>query len=134
MRVGGVAMIRLRILAFGAVGILVAASSPLSAHHSWPVNTSREVTVKGTVTAYNWANPHVMIGLDVTAAGGRVEKWDVGGPSLTRMSGNGWDRNTLKAGDVITATGYRFSDGSNILRLQKIVMADGKEMFLYGRR
>ena len=36
-------------------------------------------------------------------------------------------------GDVITAIGYRFTDGSNILRLQKIVMANGKEMFLYGR-
>jgi len=47
------------------------------------------------------------------------------------MAGNGWDRNTLKAGDVITAIGYRFSDGSSILRLQKIVMSDGKELLLY---
>ena len=29
--------------------------------------------------------------------------------------------------------GYRFADGQNILRLQKIVMSTGKEMFLYGR-
>jgi hypothetical protein len=49
------------------------------------------------------------------------------------MSGNGWDNRTLKPGDTITAIGYRFSDGQNILRLQKVVMADGKEMFLYGR-
>ena len=50
------------------------------------------------------------------------------------MEGNGWDKNTLKAGDVITATGYQFSDGQRILRLDKIVMASGKEMVLYGRR
>ena len=50
------------------------------------------------------------------------------------MAGNGWDRSTLKMGDVITAIGYRFTDGSNILRLQKIVMANGKELFLYGRQ
>jgi hypothetical protein len=37
-------------------------------------------------------------------------------------------------GDAITAIGYRFSDGSNILRLQKVVMPSGKEMFLYGRQ
>jgi len=37
-------------------------------------------------------------------------------------------------GDVITAVGYRFSDGQNILRLDKVTMADGKEMLLYGRR
>lgn len=126
-------MTKLQILALGVVGILVAAS-PLSAHHSWPVDNSREVTVKGTVTGYTWANPHVMIGLDVKDDSGRIAKWNVGGPSLARMAGNGWNKDTLKMGEVITATGYRFSDGSNILRLQNVVMADGKEMFLYGRR
>ena len=93
---------------------------------------SREITVRGTVTGYDWANPHVMIGLDVKENSGKVEKWNVGGPSTSRMAGNGWDKGTLKPGDVITAIGYRFADGSPILRLQKIVMADGKEMFLYG--
>ena len=126
-------MTRLQILALGAVGIL-AAGSPLFAHHSWPVDRSKEITVKGTVTGYDWSNPHVMIDLEVKADNGKVEKWNIGGPSTARMAGNGWDRNTLKAGDVIAAIGYRFSDGSNILRLQNIVMADGKEMFLYGRR
>jgi len=122
---------RLQVLALAVVG-LVAAASPLFAHHSWPVDTSREVTVKGTVTGYNWTNPHVMMGLDVDV-NGKIEKWNVGGPSTARMSGNGWDNKTLKMGDVITAIGYRFNDGQNILRLQKIVMANGKEMFLYGR-
>ena len=126
-------MTRLQILALGAVGIL-AAAGPLFAHHSWPVDNSREITVKGTVTGYTWANPHVMIGLDVREASGKVEKWNVGGPSTTRMAGNGWDRNTLKAGDAITAIGYRFSDGSNILRLEKVVMSSGKELLLYGGR
>ncbi len=125
-------MTRLHILALAAVGIL-AAASPLFAHHSWPVDTSREITVKGTVTGYDWGNPHVMMGLEVRDASGKIQKWNVGGPSTTRMAGNGWDRNTLKMGDVITAIGYRFSDGQNILRLQKVVMANGKEMFLYGR-
>jgi len=123
---------RRQILTFAAVGIL--AAGPLFAHHSWPVDRSKEITVKGTVTAYNWSNPHVMIDLDVKEDTGKVEKWNVGGPSTGRMEGNGWDRNTLKAGDVLTASGYRFSDGSNILRLQKIVMSNGKELFLYGSR
>ena len=123
---------RARILALGAVGIL-AAATPLLAHHSWPVDFSKEVTVKGTVTEYNWGNPHVMIGLEVKSDDGRIEKWSVGGPSPTRMTGNGWDKNSLKMGDVITGTGYRFADGQRILRLQKIVMPDGKVMLLYGR-
>ena len=123
---------RLQVLALAVVG-LVAAAGPLFAHHSWPVDTSREVTVKGTVTGYNWTNPHVMMGLDVEV-NGKIEKWNVGGPSTARMAGNGWDNKSLKMGDVITAIGYRFNDGQNILRLQKIVMANGKEMFLYGSR
>ena len=117
-----------------ALAIVACAVSPLLAHHSWPVDRSRSVTVSGTVTGYEWGSPHVMIGLDVKAANGTIEKWNVGGPSPNRMENNGWTPTTLKTGDVITATGYRFSDGQRILQLDKIVMADGKEMFLYGRR
>jgi uncharacterized protein DUF6152 len=123
---------RARVLALGAVGIL-AAGAPLLAHHSWPVDFSKEVTVKGTVAEYNWGNPHVMIGLDVRTDDGKMEKWSVGGPSTTRMAANGWGKDSLKLGDVITGTGYRFADGQRILRLQKIVMPDGKVMLLYGR-
>ena len=122
-----------RLVVTALIAMLVAAS-PLLAHHSWPVDTSRAVTVKGTVTGYDWGNPHVMIGLDVKTDDGSIEKWSVGGPSTTRMETNGWDKATLKPGDAITATGYRFSDGQKILRLDKVVMASGKEMFLYGRR
>ena len=123
-----------RRLVVTALFAMLVAASPLLAHHSWPVDTSRAVTVKGTVTGYEWGNPHVMIGLDVKADDGSTEKWSVGGPSTTRMEANGWDKTTLKPGDAITATGFRFSDGQKILRLDKVVMASGKEMFLYGRR
>jgi len=123
---------RLRILLLAAFAIL-AAAEPLLAHHSWPVDFSREITVKGTVTGYNWGNPHVMIGLDVRTEDGTIEKWSVGGPSTSRMEANGWHKDSLRLGDVITGSGYRFSDGQRILRLQKIVMPDGKVALLYGR-
>ena len=125
-------MTRRLMLALGTVATL--AASPVLAHHAWPVDNTRAVTVKGTVTGYEWANPHVMIGLEVKSQDGSIEKWSVGGPSTTRMEGKGWDKTTLRPGDVITATGYRFLDGQRVLRLDKIVMASGKEMFLYGRR
>ncbi len=116
-----------------AVIALVGAGAPLLAHHSWPVDFSNEVTVKGTVTGYNWGNPHVMIDLEVRDDNGRVEKWQVGGPSTSRMEANGWHKDSLKLGDVITGSGYRFSDGQRILRLQRIVMPDGTTKLLYGR-
>jgi hypothetical protein len=123
---------RSQIVALASIAIC-AAASPLLAHHSWPVDFSKEITVTGTVTEYTWGNPHVMIGLDVRDDGGRIGKWNVGGPSPTRMTGNGWDKNSLKMGDVITGTGYQFADGQRVLRLQKVVMPDGKLMLLYGR-
>ena len=87
---------------------VVLGAGPSFAHHAWPVDRSKEVTVKGTVTGFNWTNPHVMIDLEVKNDSGKVEKWSVGGPSTERMSGNGWDKSTLKPGDVITGYGYRF--------------------------
>lgn len=106
----------------------------LSAHHSWPVSRSRLVTVKGTVTEFAWTSPHPMISLDVRGNGGATEKWSIGGPALNRMRANGWTDSTVKPGDVITGIGYQFADGSKIIRLEKVVLADGKELFVYGRR
>jgi len=120
------------IVAVAAAAVLGA--GPSFAHHAWPIDRSKEVTVKGTVTAFNWSNPHVMIDLEVKTDAGKIEKWNIGGPSTERMTGNGWDRNTLKPGDVITGIGYRHSDGSNVVQLQKIVLASGREMLLYARR
>ena len=125
---------RFRLQMLALVISLGALTGPVVAHHAWPVSYSKLVTVKGTVAEFTWANPHPMMSLDVRAADGTAEKWSVGGPALNRMEGNGWTRNTVKMGDVITATGYQFADGQKIIRLEKVIMPDGKEMFLYGRR
>jgi hypothetical protein len=105
---------------------------PLLAHHSWPVG-NQLMTVKGTVTEFMWANPHPMINLDVRNKDGVIEKWQVGGPAINRMEANGWSKTTVKPGDVITGIGYQYSDGQKILKLDKAVLPDGKEIFLYGR-
>jgi hypothetical protein len=112
---------------------LVSCVAPLSAHHSWPINQSRLVTVKGTVTVFAWENPHPMITLEVRTDDGRLEKWLVGGPALPRMEANGWTKTTVKPGDVITGIGYQFADGEQIIRLERVVLADGKELRVYGR-
>jgi len=113
---------------------LVSAVVPLSAHHSWPVGNDRLVTVKGKVLEFMWANPHPMITLEVQASDGRTEKWQVGGPALLRMEANGWTKTTLKTGDVITGIGYQYADGQKIVKLERVVLADGKELLVYGDR
>jgi hypothetical protein len=116
-----------------AILVLVSAVAPLSAHHSWPVSYDRLVTVKGTVLDFTWANPHPMMTIEVQTNDGRMEKWQIGGPAINRMEANGWTRTTVKPGDVITGIGYQFADGQKIIRLERVIMPDGKELRLYGR-
>jgi len=105
-------------------------SAPILAHHG-EVNydTEKLVSVKGTVTSFQFINPHVQVTLDAKNDKGEIEKWSCEARSpimLVRVGG--WDKNTLKPGDVITAIGFRSKNGSPILRLKKIVLADGREM------
>ena len=112
---------------------LVSVTIPVSAHHSWPVSYSQLVTVKGTVTEFMWANPHPMITVEVRTANGGTEKWLIGGPAINRMEANGWTKDTVKPGDTITGIGYQFADGQKIVRMERAILPDGKEIRVYGR-
>jgi len=112
---------------------LIPAPVPLLAHHAWPVNQLRLVTVKGTVVDFQWGNPHPMITLEVQTTNGNTEKWQVGGPALNRMEANGWTKTTVKAGDVITGIGYQYLDGQKIIKLERVILPSGKEILVYGR-
>jgi hypothetical protein len=124
-------ILKLRPLAL-LVGLLCIPA--VSAHHRWPVNMSLLVTVQGTVTEFEWVSPHPMIGLEVLGEDGATEEWRVGGPALNRMEAKGWNRDTLKPGDVITGIGYQFLDGSKIIRLERVLMADGRELLVYANQ
>jgi len=114
---------------------LLAASVPAFAHHAWHgYDMENLTTLKGTVTQFDWRNPHVWISFEMTDDKGNVEKWSAGGPSPSRMAGTGWDKDTLKPGDQITAVGHRISDGTYSLRLVKVVLPDGRELICYGGR
>jgi hypothetical protein len=114
---------------------LVAIPAVVSAHHAWGgYDMNNLTTIKGTVTQFDWGNPHVWISLDVRDDKSNIEKWNAGGPSPSRMANKGWDKYTLKPGDEITAIGHRISDGTYYLRLEKVVLADGRELLCYGGR
>ena len=110
-------------------GLLVVCG-PMWAHHGETnYDTEKLVSVKATVTNFEFINPHVQIYLDAKNDKGEIEKWicEARSPAMLVRNG-GWDKNTLKPGDVITATGFRAKNGTNILRLKKIVLADGTEL------
>ena len=111
------------VLTFG----LLLLAAPLLAHHGEAnYDTDKVVAVKGMVTDFQFINPHTLISLDAKNDKGEVEKWSCEARSpgmLVRVGG--WDKQTLKPGDVITVFGYRARNGSPVMRLQKITLADG---------
>jgi hypothetical protein len=105
-------------------------SAPVPAHHGETnYDTEKLVSVKATVTDFQFINPHVQIFMDATNDKGEIEKWTCEARSPAMLVRNGdWDKNTLKPGDVITAIGFQSKNGAKILRLKKIVLSNGKEL------
>jgi diphthamide biosynthesis methyltransferase len=111
-----------------AVGLL-SLVGPIFAHHGTAAyETTQETTVKGTVTDFQFVNPHTLIFLDVKNEKGDVEHWQVDAQSPNQLTRDGWNKNTLKPGDQIAVTGYRAKNHSNILRYLKVVLPDGREV------
>jgi Family of unknown function (DUF6152) len=106
------------------------ASGPAWAHHGEAnYDTDKLVSVKATVTSFQFINPHVQITLDATGDKGEVEHWTCEARSPAMLVRNGdWDKDTLKPGEVITAIGFQSKNGAKILRLKKIVLSNGKEL------
>ena len=97
--------VRIVCLAIIVTSVLTGASL-LMAHHSFAMfDTTASVTVTGTVTEFQWTNPHAYIELDVAEANGTAKKhWtiELGSPSILQQSG--WKFKDLKFGDKVTAT------------------------------
>jgi hypothetical protein len=117
----------------GFLSLLLAA--PMPAHHSWGAyDLNKVITLKGTVLRFNWSNPHISLEVNVKQASGALQTWVAGGPSPSRMSRGGWDRDTVKLGDPITVVGNPSKDGSLKMRLGKVTLASGQELIVYGNR
>jgi hypothetical protein len=99
----------------------------VAAHHGSAVYESKLTAYKGTVTDFQFMNPHTAVWFDVTGADGKIEKWTGEAPSLTSMSRQGWNKNSFKPGDQITFVGNVAKSGTKIMRLRKVVFPNGKE-------
>ncbi len=104
-------------------------SVPAFAHHgASPYDSTKLTTLKGTVSDFQFINPHVVISVDVTDDKGKVETWIGEANSRNVLSRHGWDRTIIKKGDQITVIGNRGKNGSKTLRLQKVVLSSGQEL------
>ncbi len=115
------------------VTVFLTVSVPVFAHHGRAGYDSTKLsTVKGTVSAVEFVNPHVQVHLDVKGSHGEVEKWLVEGTSPNMLVREGWEKNTVKPGDEITATGHPAKDGAKAMRIEKLVLPSGQELTFVG--
>jgi len=119
--------IYLRVLLFA--GILMV-SYPVFAHHGDASYDAKSVSVKGTVTAFLFVNPHIQITINAKDDKGNPQTWqgELNSPNLVARSA-GWTKTTLKPGDEIILVGYQAKNGTPFLRLQKVLQADGTPLY-----
>ena len=105
---------------------LVPGTTFVLAHHSFAMfDTANPITISGTVTAFEWTNPHVYIEVDV-AEGQAAKHWaiELGSPSI--LMRGGWKFNTIKKGDKITAVVSPLRNGEPGSLLNRVTLADGR--------
>ena len=116
-----------------ALGILLVAARPSSAHHSRAMfDVSRNVTYRGIVKEYLWQNPHsyivITVGPDATDPS-TVGTWDIEASSINLMLGMGWTRLTYKPGDPITVVAHPKKNGSKGALLFYVIKSDGTRLY-----
>jgi len=113
-----------------AIALLLAPMTAL-AHHSFDAEFDRNkpVTLKGSVTRVDWGNPHIWVFIDVKDAAGKVENWGVEGGAPNALFRNGWRKDSLKVGDIVTVEGFRGRDGSNRANANRVTLPDGRSVF-----
>ena len=113
---------------FGMVAGIIVFSASLSAHHGQAgYNTTETVTVSGTISGFQFVNPHSIVGLDVKDDKGETQAWQGELTSPNHLIRAGWTSVSLKPGDQVTMTGYRAKSGATSMWITKISV-NGEEL------
>jgi hypothetical protein len=107
-------------------------STALLAHHGTGASydSTKSVTITGTLTKFSWTNPHSYVELDVKGADGQIVHWagELNSPGILQTAG--WKKDTLKAGDQVTLTVHPSKAGTpvGVVDRSKPVTVNGKEL------
>lgn len=116
----------------GCLTLVGALAGPLDAHHSFAAQYDRDqpVTLTGAVTKIEWSNPHVYFYIDVlNEESGEVENWawEMGAPAVIQRQG--WRRNSMEIGDLVTVDGWRARNGDTHANARTVVLTEtGQEL------
>jgi len=110
-----------------AVAVL-AVAVPALAHHSFAMFDQRKImTLNGTVTEFQWTNPHAFVEMDVTA-GGATTHWSIELNSPNNLKRQGWTRTALKRGDHVTLRINPLRDGNHGGLFLDVRLPDGRTL------
>lgn len=115
-------------------GIVLAASllllsAPLGAHHgSASFDPGKELTLKGTVTEWLWANPHCFLKIDAKDDTGTVRNWNLELGNPTDMTPRGYGRRTFKVGDEVTVVLQPVKSGASVGRIRSVILPSGQKL------
>ena len=113
-----------------AVAAVLFAVPSLFAHHGLAAfDTTHTVKMSGTVTDFQFINPHSYIYADLTNDKGKTANWKCEMGSLGMLTRHGgWTPDTVKKGDKVTIQGFVAKDGSPYMSLGKIILPDGRSL------
>jgi uncharacterized protein DUF6152 len=115
----------------GVAVVLIFASSMFAHHGTAAYDTTKVVTVKGTMTDFRFVNPHVQLYFDVKNDKGEIEKWQAELTAPNKLTRAGWDKHTLNPGDSITASGYVSKNDPHTMWINKLIGPDGQQLHLF---
>jgi hypothetical protein len=96
------------------VAVVMLALVPLRAHHviAAKFDNAKKVTLRGAVTEVDWANPHAHVFINVADPDGHLTNWAIELESPVDLRRQGWKRDTVSVGDVVSVEGIAARDGS----------------------
>jgi len=120
------------LVAAAVVGIgVVLAGAHLSAHHSFAAqfDGNRPITLRGTITAMLWSNPHGHLYIDVKTADGKVINWEIEFGAPAQLYRRGWRKDDLPVGAEVIVQGFLARDGTPTANANTVTLADGRALF-----
>jgi hypothetical protein len=115
---------------FALIAVLSISAASVFAHHGRGAtyDMKKRITLKGNVSRVEWKNPHVVIYMDVPETDGKVVTWGFENAGVAQLAQAGYNRNTLKVGQPITAIVNPAANGAPTAIIVKVILADGKEI------
>ena len=117
-------------VALFVAGLGLLASAPVVAHHSFAAefDGNKPFRLEGTLTKIEWTNPHSYFYIDVKDDASKVVTWAFENSNVHTLAVQGYNRNTLKFGDQITAIVNPAANGEPLGIVVKVILPSGKEI------